>query len=370
MESPLDLVAISVIFSILLILAGLLLFLLVYTLINRIILNRRKIAFQESEEFVLPLIYRYMDKELNRNQFDDSLRSVYDTVIAFRNIVMMIDNFKGKQKIRLRSLLGLRRFDHHYMKKLYSRKTVDIAQACSFYEKRIVAEKKIVNRLLELQLYEYPVISYAATLALINMKDHAVRDQAIELFLHQGNNSTMAIHDVVFKYCSKHDDRSAAESHLISQVTDPKTPPKSSSAVIKMFPELGFHTYSGRLFDYFVSDLPHDKNGLLKASLLNVLNRLNEPGIEQEIIDRNLHRSSEVQIRLETARWIHEHYNSDLDPELMELMQDEDLEVRIIAQSAILKSSDAEIAAEYLPKKFLPEWREIQKSGGAYVSDF
>ncbi|MBN2731741.1 MAG: HEAT repeat domain-containing protein [Balneolaceae bacterium] len=342
--------------------------LIIYTYSHRWLLNYRKKKKDDAEEYILPLIYRYLDGEINASDFSDALRNHYDIVVAFNNIDEMIDSLKGEERERLKKLLDLSLFRTHFLKKLQSKAVMDLAKACMYSEKKIETDPEIIKKLYNLQHHDHPVIVYAATLALINTSEQEIRDYALISFLQSPQNASMAINDIIYKYCELHPSKDGAAKLLMEQVSSSQIPVKNAVATIRMFRNLNFYQLTEPLFELFCSPLPHDELGQLRATLLSVLNQLPARGIKTELFRQRLWESDYQVVRLETARWIYQHYTPDLNDMLVELCGDDDLEVRIAAQKTLLEHADISDPGDHIPAAFRQEWQEIKEIGDTHVN--
>lgn len=342
--------------------------LIIYTYSHRWILNYRKEKKADAEQYILPLIYRYLDGGINESDFSDALRNHYEIVVAFNNIDDMIDSLKGEEREKLKKLLDLPPFRKHFLKKLKSNAVMDLAEACMYSEKKIETDPGVIKKLYDLQGHDRPVIVYAATLALINSSKQEIRDYALTSFLQSPKNASMAINDIIYKYCELHPEKDRAAELLMEQVSTAQIPIKNAVATIRMFRDLNFYQLTEPLFELFCSSLPHDELGQLRGTLLSVLNQLPAPGIKEELFRQRLWESSYQVVRLETARWIYQHYTPDLDDMLLELCGDDDLEVRIAAQKTLLEHADMSHPGDHIPEAFRQEWQEIKEIGDTHVN--
>ncbi|MBN2732225.1 MAG: hypothetical protein JXR26_07345 [Balneolaceae bacterium] len=342
--------------------------LIIYTYFHRWGLNYHKKKKDDAQEYILPLIYRYLDGDISESDFSDALRNHYHIVVAFNNIDDMIDSLKGEEREQLKKLLDLPLFRMHFLKKLNSNAVMDLASACMYSEKKIETDPGVIKKLYELQHYDRPVIVYAATLALINSSRQEIRDYALSSFLQSPKNASMAINDIIYKYCELHPETNQAAELLMKQVSSPEIPVKNAAATIRMFRNLNFYQLTEPLFELFRSPLPHDELGQLRATLLRVLNQLPAPEVKQELFRQCLWESDYQMVRFETARWIYQHYTSDLDDMLLTLCGDDDLEVRIAAQKTLLEHADMAHPGDQIPAAFQQEWQEIKKIGDTHVN--
>lgn len=342
--------------------------LIIYTYFHRWLLNYRKEKKADSEEYILPLIFRYLDGGISELDFRDALRNHYDIVVAFENIDDMIDSLRGKEREKLKKLLNLSAFRKHFLKKIKSNAVMDIAEACMYSEKKKETDSEVIKKLYDLQSHNRPVIVYAATLALINSSKQEIRDYALTSFLQSPQNASMAVNDIIYKYCELHPDKDQAAEFLMEQVSSSEIPVKNASAATRMFNDLNFYQLTEPLFELFCSPLPHDELGQLRATLLSVLNQLPAPEVKEELFRQRLWESDYQMVRLETARWIYQHYTPDLDDMLLALCGDDDLEVRIVAQKALLQHSNLPQPETHIPEKYQQEWQEIKKIGDTHVN--
>ncbi len=367
MSTYFDSIAIDFIRITLYVLLSLFFMLIIFVLVRRVLLRKWSRIMEKSEEKILPNLFIYLDGEITKQQFSDSLKNRYEIIAAFRNITEMIDNFDGDQKKKLRGLLNLPQFNRYYIRSLRSDKTLKLAQACMYFEKKHITERTVINRLMELQYHEYPVIKYASTLALINTSDQKIRDAALNVFLYSKGLASMAINDIIYKYCSSHENSSRAAIVLFRYITDPDVPVSNAASVVKMFPELGYYQLADDLVEYFRFPYQHDDKGLLTASLIDTLSGMSGTDIISLVSDDKTWNSDHIIVRLATAKWIQKFYTEELDPILLKLAEDDDLEVRIIAQLALTQSPNASRIDQLLNAKYHSEWIEILRTGGSYV---
>lgn len=209
------------------------------------------------------------------------------------------------------------------------------------------------------------MLNYSATLALINSPDEKVRDEAFNAFLERKENASMAVNDIVFKYCGKHENSNTAAAILGVAIQNPNVPVNTASSLIKIIPELGYFQLRDVLLESLDEGHANDDQGTYRATLIEVLNELNDPGTKKYIMANNLWESPYTLVRLAVARWALNQYEPELDGLLEMLSQDQDLEVRINAQKALYKSEKAERIARGFPEDLNTEWEEIKRSGAA-----
>lgn len=370
MSTDFDAIAIPLISAILLILAVLFLLLIGYTIYHRYTLSRAKDQLETSESYVQPLIYQFLDDELTKKEFSDALKKKSDVIAAYRYINTMIDNMSGEEKDKLRDLLGLHKFKAYFTKKLRTKSPVDLAQACMYFAQKNIADFDSINYLKPLQNHSYPVIAYAATLALINSTHQEVRDKALEIFVHRKTNASMAVTDIIFKYVENHKEKDTAARRLMKYASGFYIPAKTAVSIIRMFPELGFYQLTDDLFKEFKQPNRTDYSGMYTATLIDVLHEFAHPEVGDEIIRKKLWKSPFQLMRKSVAFWFHDNFDEKYDDLIVALASDSDLEVRIAAQMAMFNSPRTEFMEMKLNPEFQQEWEDIKKSGGAHVATF
>lgn len=362
-----DTIAIDFIRIILYVLLTLFFGLIIFVLVRRVLLKKWSAMMEISEEKILPNLFLYLDGELTKQQFSDNLNNRYEVIASFRNITEMIDNFDGKQKNKLRSLLNLPLFNRYYTQAIRSDNTLKLAQACMYFEKKHMTERTVLSRMRELQYHEYPVIKYASTLALINTSDQEIRDAALNVFLHNEGLASMAINDIIYKYCNFHENSNRAADVLFRYITDSDVPVSNAAAVAKMLPELGFYQIADDLVEFFRFPYQHDHKGMLTSALIDTLSDFSGTNIIDLVHKDKTWDSNHANVRLSTAKWIQKFYSEDLDPILLKLAEDDELDVRIVAQLALTQSPHASDIVKQLNAKVHSEWMEIFKTGDSYV---
>lgn len=367
MNLDVDSVAIQVIQMALFALISVFFILIVIVLTRRILLKKWSRNMQQAEEKILPILYEYLDSEITKAQFSNHLRNRYEIIAAFKNTNVLIDNFDGEQKVKLKSLLDLNQFNDYFKKGLRSTSTIKVAQSCMYYEKKDQTEDSVIHRLKTLQFHDYPVIKYGATLALINTDNQNIRDNALKMFIYSGNVASMAVNDVIYKYCNLHDKPNLAADTLFRYISDVKTPVSNAEYIVRMIPVLGYYQLSDDLVTYFKYPYQKDIKGQLTSALIDTLSEISEANLLELVDETKTWKSEHTAVRLSTAKWIQKFYSDDLIPVLIVLANDQDLDVRINAQMALLKSHDIVSLQEYIDEKFQQEWLEIKDKGGSYV---
>lgn len=365
MFNPYDTIALTLMSTILIVLVTLFIALVLYTSLHRVKLNREKKRYEKAEEEVQPLIHGYLEENLTENEFSNNLITAQHVVTAFRTLNLLIDNMRGEEQARLRQLLGIQKFHRYFSSRLNSNHPTDVAQACRYFAQKNIANVSILVELKRLQEHPYNVLNYSATLALINSPDEKVRDEAFNAFLERKENASMAVNDIVFKYCGKHENSNTAAAILGVAIQNPNVPVNTASSLIKIIPELGYFQLRDVLLESLDEGHANDDQGTYRATLIEVLNELNDPGTKKYIMANNLWESPYTLVRLAVARWALNQYEPELDGLLEMLSQDQDLEVRINAQKALYKSEKAERIARGFPEDLNTEWEEIKRSGAA-----
>lgn len=337
--------------------------LIIYTVVIRYIQNQRLKKYVDSEGYMLPLIYEYLEGTISREDFVDAMRNRIDIITAFRNIDTMIENIKGEERTKLKNLLELPQFKSYFLKKLKSRSTIELAESCVYFEKKNYTDTSVLTKLSRLQKHSYSVLAYSATLALINSNNQEIRDLALRIFLRRKNNASMAIGDIIFKYYSKHESKEIAAESLMEIVSSKQLPYSSAAAVLRMFPELGFYQLGESVLDLLKSTSVSYKTVLFLKTVIHVLNELSVPGTDEELMSREFWDSEYQPLRMITAYWTMNHYSENWELVLLRLSGDSDVEVRMVAQMAILNSGDLDRLEPAIPKKYKQEWHQIKQSG-------
>tara|TARA_R100001143_G_C3360945_1_gene135555 strand:+ start:15341 stop:16453 length:1113 start_codon:yes stop_codon:yes gene_type:complete len=367
MNPDVDSVAIQVIQIVLFVLISLFLVLIVIVLIRRVLLKKWAVKMKQAEEKILPILYEYLDSDITQEQFSKHLRNRFEVISAFKNTNILIDNFDGEQKAKLKNLLNLSQFNNYFKKGLRSASTIKIAQACMYYEKKDQTEDSVIHRLKTLQFHSYPVIKYGATLALINTDDQEIRDEALRVFVYSGDIASMAVNDVIYKYCNLHKKSNQAANTLFRYISDVATPVSNAEYIVRIIPELGYYQLSDDLVTFFKYPYQNDIKGQLTSALIDTLSEISNVNILDLVDETKTWKSEHTPVRLSTAKWIQKFYSTNLDPILINLANDHDLDVRINAQMALLNSHDKGILHKNIDAKYQQEWIEIKDTGGSYV---
>lgn len=367
MNQAVDSIAIQIIQTIIIVLVTMFLLLIILVIIRRLLLKKWAKNMHEAEEKVLPTIYDYLDGDLTIDQFSKNLQNRFEVITAFKNTNLLIDNFEGEQRTKLKELLDLEQFNQYFKKGLRSASTIKLAQACMYFEKKDRTEEEVISRLKSLQFHDYPVIQYAAALALINTNDQDMRDDALRIFLYSDGIASMAINDVIYKYCNLHEKPNQAANTLFRYISDTATPVSNAESIVRMISTLGFYQLADDLVTIFKFPYQNDERGLLTSALIDTLSDISNENILSMVDESKTWKSEHIPVRLATAKWVRMHYSKDLDPILVLLANDPDLDVRINAQMALLKSHELKHLNRHIQLQYRQEWIEIKETGGSYV---
>ncbi|MDX1590877.1 MAG: hypothetical protein R3283_02875 [Balneolaceae bacterium] len=366
MQTPLlfDEAIIGIIWGVIIVLFLLFIIITLYALIKRRLLAYWQKRLDIAENTILPKIYEYIDGEITEEQFDRFLKNRFDIITAFGNINEMIDNLKGDEKNRLRELLDLPRFKKFYLKKLNSSRTVQIAKACMYFEKKNITDAAVIRKLQKLQHHSYNVIGYSATLALLNTDNQRLRENALKTFLLRSNNSSLTVSDIIYKFYSECDTKQEAAEAIFEQITDDQIPGKHIAPIITMLPELGLYGLATPLYELFRKPIENDDSDLILAAFIRGFNHFSTIDIFPVLKEKETWSSPFDYVRLETANWMKDRYRPEFDDILIRLANDPDKEVRIVSQAALLQSDQAKNALSFLEEKYAEEWKGIKESGG------
>jgi hypothetical protein len=206
-------------------------------------------------------------------------------------------------------------------------------------------------------------------MALINVTDQRVRDLALKDFMKRSSNPSMALNDIVFLYISTHEDKNKAANNILDFIPDESIPAKNSAAALKVLTEIGAYHTTEELIKLFNKSLSHDSEGILTASIIDVLHGLANRDISNEIKEKRSWESPFQCIRLATTEWLQDNYTPEFKGTLITLLHDKDLEVRIAAMKALLRVSNYEQLEQSLTDEQRIEWIEMKNSEGKNYAD-
>lgn len=334
-----------------------------YSVIQRFLSARAAEALETAETYIQKHLYLYLDSDITIKDFADAIRDKYDIVAAYRLINPMIDNLKGEERNRLKNLLELPKFKRYYKNKLKSKKPLDLAHACSFFAQKHLDDKKVEVQLFKLQLNEYSVLAYSATLALLSSSDQIVRNKAVEVFLNRKLNSSMAINDVVYKFYNSHKSQMECGDFLMRLASTSYIPLSTGAAVVRTFPEFGFFDQMEHIFELLKNPSRYDYIGIWTSSLIDVLDEFSHPKMK-EFISTSTHSSSIFQrVRLSCAKWFVRHYEPNYREQVLALANDTDLEIRFIAQQLLISKDESDNVINNILPQYQSEFLAIQNAG-------
>lgn len=305
------------------------------------------------------LIIRYVSDEISIDKVEKELDNRLDFILLLELVNELGQSLDGTEEKKLQQLMNFKTIRLHFEQRFASDEPLLQAKACLYFAKKNDLTSDKLPRLVDLSSSDDPILSYAATSALMmhgDMKDKAV---AIKNILKNKQISPMALSDILVQF-TRHGTGFHEEGTLLLMkfVEDDQLPPDRVATLVRVLNELEYLNSSDFLWDFYLkADLETIHPELLEV-LLDVLTKF---GREEVLEDIHAHFtvSKHPDIRKAAARSMGFFRDDSSIPFLKRLLNDPDFMVCFEAARSIsnYENIDLEkIKPQHLTQK---EWNDL-----------
>jgi hypothetical protein len=304
-------------------------------------------------------VIRYVSGEIGISGVEKILKKQSDYIILLEQVRILDKTLEGKENERLQGLMDLDKIRKHFEKRFSSGDPIFQAKACLYFAKKAEIPVPYIAKLVDLSANKNPLLSYAATSALMAHGGMKHKSIAIKNVLKNKRVSEMALSDLLVqltKYGNEHRDEEAFL--FMSLIDDPEIEPDRTAIIIRILHELEYHTTVEFLLNYYDKlDLKKTDPEILKA-ILDALSKFGREEILDDIHEK-FTRSKESGIREAAAKSLGFFRKKESLPILQKMLNDPDYMVRFEAARSLSRYGNMDLKTISPPGLSEKEWNDL-----------
>jgi len=320
--------------------------------------NKENYKTHKSEELG-ELIIRYISGEFPIFKIESELKNRLDFIILLELVNELEHSLDGTEEKKLQQLMNIKSIRLHFEERFLSAEPLLQAKACLYFAKKadIITDK--IPRLIELSSNNDPILSYAASSALMvhgNMNDKAA---AIKNILKNNRISPMALSDILVQFTRYGTDYHEEETLLLMKlVEDDQLPPERVATLVRVLNELEYLQSADFLWEFYLKTEHENTHPDLLEVLINVLTKF---GREEILKDVHTHFviSKHPNIRHAAAQSMGFFRMDSSLPFLKWLLNDPDFMVSFEAARSIRNYDHVNLKKMKPPKLTQKEWDNL-----------
>ncbi len=206
--------------------------------ILNVIGKKRRGIKKELSEYVV----QYACGDLAFEVVEKRLKTSADRQILLTIINELTPSISGAEREKLQLLLGLPAIKKYFMGQFRSNKQLEKAKACLYLSRLKTIDSDLFPTLLEYSAEEYPILSYASSMAVIAHGDDEQKRFVLKNQLINEGLSDQALNDlfVEFQDVSEGDFSSEAKT-IMSFISGNAYSPSRNALLIRTLGELNYH---------------------------------------------------------------------------------------------------------------------------------
>ncbi len=332
---------------------------LIIAFVRRWQLRNEELYRKNKSEEISRDVIRYVSGEIEINDVEKILKRQNDYIILLEQVRLLDKSLEGKENERLQGLMNLDKIRKHFEKRFDSGDPILQAKACLYFAKKAEIPVPYIARLVDLSANKNPLLSYAATSALMAHGGMKHKSIAIKNVLKNQRVSEMAVSDLLVqltKYGNEHRDEEAFL--FMSLIDDKELEPNRTAIIIRILHELEYHSTVDFLLNYYDKlDLNKTEPEILKA----ILDALSKFGREEIIDDihQKFTRSKEPVIREAAAKSLGFFRKKESFPILQTMLNDLDYMVRFEAARSLSQYGNVDLKTISPPGLSDKEWNDL-----------
>lgn len=334
-------------------------FVLVLAFSSRWRLKKRESYKTRKSDQLVEVIIRFVSGEISKDKVEAELENRLDFIILLEMVNELDHALDGPEEKRLQQLMNLKTIRQHFDQRFASGEALLQAKACLYYAKKADLTPDKLPKLADLSSSNDPILSYAASSALMvhgNMKDKSV---AIKNILRNKQISPMALSDILVQFTRHGTDYHEEEALLLMKfVEDDQLPPDRVATLIRVLNELEYLQSTDFLWDFYHQSDHEATHPELIEVLLDILTKF---GREEVLKDIHTHFtiSKHANIRNAAARSMGFFKDDSSIPFLKWLLNDPDFMVRFEAARSISKFDNVDLKKIKPPNLTQKEWSDL-----------
>ncbi len=321
---------------------------------------RKKEAYRViKSEQLSELIIRYVSGEIEVTDIEKKLENRTDYILLLELVTRLEQSLDGVEVLRLQKLMDIKNNRDHFNKWFDSDDPIQKARACLYFAKKANIPADKLPDLVSLSAREEPMLSYAATSALMvhgSMKDKA---ESINNVLVNSRISKMAVSDLLVQMTKHGNEYHEEEAFLLMSLASDKTIPRERIAIlIQVLDEFEYLHSIDFLWNFYQKLDLESAHPEVLAALLHVLSKFGW----EEILD-DVHQYFAVcdkpELREEAARCMGFFRKKVSIPILEWLLNDPDYMVRYEAARALSQYKHLDFRNLNPPGLSEKEWHDL-----------
>jgi hypothetical protein len=332
---------------------------LIIAFIRRWQLRKEELYRTRKSEEISGEVIRYVSGEIEIEDIEKLLKSQSDYIILLDQVKMLDKSLEGKENKRLQALMDLEKIQTHFEKRFSSSDPILQAKACLYFAKKAEIPVQHISKFVDLSARKNPLLSYAATSALMSHGGMKHKSIAIKNVLKNKRVSEMAVSDLLVqltRYGNEHRDEEAFL--FMALIEDPDIDPDRISIIIRILHELEYHSTIEFLLNYYDKlDLKDTDPEILKA-ILDALSKFGREEIIDDIHEKFIN-SNEAAIREAAAKALGFFRKEESFPKLQKMLNDPDYMVRFEAARAISQYGHVDLKSISPPGLSRKEWSDL-----------
>lgn len=263
--------SIQLLWSVMLLLAGLTLILFLTSVIARARHRRYDRLVQDFKDKLYPVILSYLDDEMTEDEVEEVFSGQGLEYSVFEGIIFeMLESLEGEDTYKLQELLFLPPIFNYHLGELNSGNDLTRIKACTYFSYLRLVNYKVIQRLLDFLDSGNKLLVFSAASALMASREVEIRARALQYIIKQKHYSGMALLEMVYKFHNAEDEQMDEEAEVLrALIGNKKIPVENAAVLIEGASELGYQ----QLLPFFYKKLQSLKSRWRDPVVLKALIR-------------------------------------------------------------------------------------------------
>jgi hypothetical protein len=322
------------------IVAALLAILSLYLLFTSVLVRYASQFVEKQKEKRRTLFYSLIITYITADEPD--MQPLEDAVLVDFDIDLFVDlvgdlmtQLDGQEVPKLQALLSLPVIRSSFLKKLSSKLPKQQIDACLYYSRIVQLEPEELEILRTYVTSSNQLLAHSAASGLLSSSDVTIRFEAVQQMVRSPRISRLALLEILYRFHLKTSDQFEEEAEFLSKMlVDETLPAGNVGVVIRAITDIGYVQLLMVLFDLLESGYRSADDEIIEA-LIYSMGQFQFGPAGDWMIETTL-RHPNPRIRRSTAQAFQAFNDARYLPQLMELAQDPELDVRIRAIFAMV----------------------------------
>lgn|GEM_PF-857690 len=341
--------AITIMMVVVLMLAAISAMVLIGALYSRWILNVTKRNRGRKKEKLSECVIQFISGDIEVDEVRQIIHVEEDYRILLEIINDLSSKIDGPEKERIADLLEMEPIKNYYTSRFYSKNRLEQAKACLYFARQKSFHYSFLPKVLEYTAVDYPMLSYAAAMAVIVHGNEDQKRKALKNQLLNEDLSDQAINDLFVEYQNISDGELKEEVDIIMGfLKENSYSPARTALLIKTLGELNYHESAEFLVQKFLSIPAEQEYPDVPRTLINYMPVFATSENEEEILNR-IHTDFSVStfssVREACAKAMGMFMKDVSKPILMWMLYDKDFYVRFYAAKSLVQFPGVELSS-------------------------